>query len=178
MYKLIRFSPNPDVLKKQQGFSLLEMVVGISIMGTLMLIAFGTFMLSAQTASRLMTETDLRWEVRKTMELMRNDIQRSSMAHYMEESNGKLSSTRLRFTDLSGTFIQYQRLNTQVLRRKNGGNDWSTLLTGVAANSFAYFDADLNSVDERDDTSFIEVTLTVTNNNMTVTLRDRFYVRN
>jgi prepilin-type N-terminal cleavage/methylation domain-containing protein len=171
-------SPGIPAEKNQEGFTLLELTVGISITGILMLVAFGTFILNSATASRLLTESTQRWEVRKTMQVLRDDIQRSVMRNYIPETTGLLSSNRIRFVNMEGATIQYQRQASGAFRRKNGSDNWITLITGVTANPFNYYDDNLNVVADKDLVKFINVTLQVESNDVEIILQDQFYVRN
>lgn len=165
-------------MKTEQGYSLVELVIAVSIMGILLTVATGVLLLHTATISRLFNETLLRWEVRKTMQLLRNDIQRLQADALLQEKSGKFANTRLHYKDLEGNQVQYRKQKNGLFQQKKGGGDWKTLLYGVTGDTFQFLDSELNPIDHKEDVTFIEVTFQVSQNNIQISLRDRFYVRN
>lgn len=162
---------------QENGYTVMEMVVTITIMGILFSIAFGVIVMQAQTTSRVMNSTNARWDVRKAMEIIRNDIQELDPSRIFGLNRGRNAGRRLFFRDENGVQIRYIRSGTR-LRRREGGGGWSVLLNDVQQNPFRYLDIDLNVTGNEEDVRYIEVNLVIETEGITTALEDMFYVRN
>jgi prepilin-type N-terminal cleavage/methylation domain-containing protein len=62
-------------MKKQDGFTLMEMVVAVAVVGILALVAYTVIYFNFDVINSVTNSTNSRWEIRDTLQKMRNDIQ-------------------------------------------------------------------------------------------------------
>ncbi len=162
---------------KENGYTILELVTTITIMGILFSIAFGIIVLHARATATITNSTNARWELRKVMDIIRNDIQKMDPTQIFGLNMGQNAGMKLFFRDENGVQIRYMK-NGNMLRKSEGGGGWNVLLNDVQQNPFRYLDIDLNETGNADEVRYIEVNLVIETEGITTTLEDMFYVRN
>jgi len=169
--RIIQTQISPAISKNQKGFTLLELVVALSIMGIVAGVVIGVVAINARTANLVSSRTLARYDIRDAFQALRDDIQQISPGNIIYDG-GNLNSHRLEFNDMDGNNILYLYSSGSVTR--NG----TAILSNVQQNPFSYLDQNLNITNVRENVLYIDVDLQVTYGNETVTLGDRFYVRN
>jgi len=161
----------------QQGLTLIELVISIVILGIISLVSYGVIALNARTFNSVRDNTLANWDVRRAMQILRHDIQEIRPQNLISEADGSLSGARLRFTSLDGNTITYRK-DGEYLQRRVNLQDWLTLVSGIQQNPFQYLNISSNSTNNKNNVVFIKVTLESVQGSKTVTLEDKFYVRN
>ncbi len=159
-------------IRDNAGFTLYEAVVVLAITGIVITLAYGIMGIQAQTMNRVYTETNLRWDARKAMAALRNDLQEIDPENIMN-----FKSHKLFFRTQAGVQIKYLA-NGGRLRRKEGPGPWSVYTTFLQNNPFTYYDSTLSTTNVKAEVCYINVRLNVQNDRIVVNMSDRFYVRN
>jgi len=156
----------------------MELAVAIVVAGIVSLFAIGIISMNARVFHQVESNTISHWDLRKSMRLLRTDIKmirpQQIDANLTLNSGGSL----LVFQDLNGNTITWQRSGGDHLQKKINGGSWLTLLSYMQQNPFRYLDQNLNVTTNMNNLAFIEVTLDTQRDGQTITLQDRFYVRN
>lgn len=163
--------------KRQQGFSLFEMVIAIAIIGVLSFVTYGVIALNANTYNMVHANTTLRWDMRKAMQLIQADVQMMDVSTIQSMNGAGKTSNQLRFSTMDGDNIRYQWQGTKLRRRVNGGA-WLELTDALEKKPFRYLDVDLNPTNNQNNVAFVQVNLNRTVHGQNFTLTERFYVRN
>jgi len=161
-----------SIITGQSGFTLLELIVSITVMGIVAGVVIGVVALHARTVNIVSSRTLARYDVRQTLRILRDDVQQISPENLIY-NGGDLTADQLEFTDLNANHIIYTRSNGGVFAR-NG----TTLLNNVQQDPFTYRDINLNATNLREDVRYIDVSFDVLYGSQNVTIEDRFYVRN
>ncbi len=189
-----------QIAQQEKGFSLIELVVVVTILGMIIGIAYGVILLNARTFGTLSGSIETQWEVRKAMNIMRKDFQNldpqkiigfflgggghghgfgHGHGHHWGHGGGSiLSSKRIYFFNNKGILIKYVWVN-HFLMRKEGGGPWSVLLNNVEEAPFFLFDQAMNGAASKDKVRYIGVHLAVLDGNKKKVISDDiFYLRN
>ncbi len=188
----------------ENGFSLIELVVVVTILGMIIGIAYGVILLNAQTFGKLSGTIETRWEMRKAMDIMRKDFQNLDPqkivgffsgghghghghgfgyghGHHGHGGGGGVSligSKRIYFVNYNGVLIRYVWAN-HFLLRKEGAKPWHVLLDNVQEPPFLLFDQSMHSATTRDKVKYIGVHLAVLDGSKKKVISDdMFYLRN
>ncbi len=122
--------------RRADGFTLMELIVVIVIMGILALVVTGITSLSARTFSRIFNSTQVRWELRTAMEQLQHDFQRLS-----PDSLLRIEPSRVTFYDIDHQYIDIQLARGEL--RRNG----AVILSHVVnSDVFTYFNQDMQIV--------------------------------
>ncbi len=180
--------------QKEKGFSLVELVVVVTILGMIIGIAYGVILLNARTFGKLSDSIETQWEMRKAMNIMRKDFQNldpQKIVAFLSGGHGHgyghhghgggvaiAGSKRIYFFNNLGVLIKYVWVN-HFLLRKEGGKPWSVLLSNVEEAPFILFDQAMNNAASKDQIKYIGVHLAVLDGNKKkVISNDMFYLRN
>ncbi len=123
-------------LEGTEGFTLMELVVVIVIMGILALVVTGITSFSARTFSRVFNSTQVRWELRNAMERLQRDFRRLS-----PDSLLRIEPNRVTFYDIDHQYVDIQLARGEL--RRNG----EVILKNVTnTNIFSYFNQNMQAV--------------------------------
>lgn len=116
--------------KRQRGFSLIELIMVIVIMGIVSVIVSRILFQSFKTFIVSQNISDIDWQGLLSMNNFTNDV------HNIRSANDitTISSSSFSFVNMSGTAITYQ-LSGSTLQRNS-----LTLASGVSGIAFAYYD--------------------------------------
>lgn len=118
------------MMRRHAGFSLIELVMVIAIMGIISTIVGKIFFQSFKTFLVSQNISDIDWQGLLSMENFSNDV------HNIRSANdiSTISSGTFSFVDMTGTTVTYQ-LSGNTLQRSG-----QTLATGVQSIGFGYYD--------------------------------------
>lgn len=118
------------MMRRLSGFSLIELVMVIAIMGIISTIVGKIFFQSFKTFLVSQNISDIDWQGLLSMENFTNDV------HNIRSANdiSTVSSGTFSFVDMTGTTVTYQ-LSGNTLQRSG-----QTLATGVQSIGFTYYD--------------------------------------
>jgi len=85
----------------EKGFSLVEMIVVLIIIGLISSIAYGVILLNAGTFKTLSTEISKRWELRNALRIMRQDFSQIDPANIISFSKSKKGQKKIFFKDIN-----------------------------------------------------------------------------
>jgi len=163
--------------KNEKGFSLIEVIVVLIIIGTISSIAYGVILLNAGTFKTLSEELSKRWELRKALRIMREDFSQIDPADIIGFSKSSKAGKRVFFKNLNGDKIFYKFDNGLLLRRQNS-QKWEQLASGLEKPPFSFLNSKLNPTKNKKDIAFIKVNLVVKINSKTKSIEDTFFLRN
>lgn len=152
----------------EHGYSMLELIVVISVFGIIAGLAIGIISLNGQTIQRVYSKSLGRSELRKTLKIMRVDFQKLS-----SDSLLHTDSTQIAFYDLNNNYINYHMVGSLLLRNSQ------VLLRNVQETPFTYRDADYAVIQTGSTpVAYVQVNLVVNINGQVQRISDVFYVRN
>ncbi len=163
----------PNLLTNERGFSLIEMIVVLIIIGTISAIAYGVILVNAKTFGVVSDEIANRWDLREAMNILRKDFTILDSQNIVSLASG----SKLFFKDIDGNKIRYIYDGNKLRRQKNSGT-WEVLLKNVKAAPFIYLDEDMNATANKDKLAYIKIRLTVNKSGKQRTAEDLFFVRN
>ncbi len=161
----------------EKGFSLIEMIVVLIIIGLISSIAYGVILLNAGTFKTLSTEISKRWELRNAIRIMRQDFSQIDPANIFGFSKNTKAQKKIFFKDIYGNRIFYQ-FNKGSIRRKKNSEKWEILATGLKIPPFLLLDSKLAPTKNKDDVAFIKIQLIAEVNGKIRKIEDTFYLRN
>ncbi len=157
-----------EKLSSENGFTLIELVTVIVIMGVLVGLSIGIIAVSGESVQQVFNQTNSRSELRMAMRVFRNDFQKLSVDSILTAQSDQLS-----FYDIDGNYVNYHMVGYNLVRNNEN------FLNNVRANPFEYLDQDYIQVESAADLiSFIRLNLIIERNGHTKTLTDVFYARN
>ncbi|GEM_PF-4623078 len=160
-------------ISNEDGFTIIEVVVTIIILGILSLFGYGIVALNARTFSTVQQNTVARWDLRTAMRIVKNDLKMIDPQYI----SGSLAADQIEFTGGDGHVYRYN-VNSGNLQRKVDSGSWSTILSHVTSDPFAYEDQNQNTTNNKNDLVYIVIHLVTTTNGRTTTLTEKIYVRN
>jgi len=156
----------------------MELVVSIVVLGILSLVGYGIIVLNARTFNSIKDNTVSHWDIRRAMQILRQDIQEIRPDNIIPPIKGQLSASELQFKALDGKVIYWRLNSSDILQRKVDTQPWMTFLEKVQTAPFSYLDIKGRVTNNKSKVVFIKVDLNTLNANKNVTLSDKFYVRN
>ncbi|NOX88115.1 MAG: type II secretion system protein [Calditrichaeota bacterium] len=166
-----------EIYKKERGFSLIELITVIVLIGIISGIAYGVILLNARTFKTLSDQISTRWDVRKALDILREDLQELEPKKIFALSKGKNAGKKLFFKNREGDNIRYLLSNKQ-LKRRFGSKKWDVLLNSVQEAPFEFLDGSMNPTTKKDEIAYIRVKLVVDNGNDKISMSDLFFLRN
>ncbi len=166
------------ISSNSRGFTLMELVVSIVVLGVLGIVTYGVIALNANTFKTVQDNTVKRWDARRTMQMLEEDIQmiNPDKVSGMPGTNDPVNY--LYFTNDDGKLVQYILNANGELKRKEGTGAWSVILDHIDVNPFQFLDQYSNPTHTKADIQYIEVTLSQTIDSKNYTIKKKFYVRN
>ena len=166
------------VHNRESGFTLMELVVSIIILGILTLVGYGVIALNTNTFNMVNTNTIQRWDVRKAMQQLKNDCQMIRPQLLLSVSSGGNKTNNLSFNTIDNNTISYRRNGSGMLQKKINTANWIDLVDHLTVEPFRFLDSNLSPTGTKADIKFIEVDLSRTENSKNFRLTEQFYVRN
>jgi prepilin-type N-terminal cleavage/methylation domain-containing protein len=160
--------------ENQKGFTLIEIIITIIIIGIVSSVAIGIVSICAESISRVSNSSRGQSDLRMVMRIIRSDFQKIKASKI---DSDHMDNDELFFKDIDGNDVNYQLTNSALQRQVNN-NSWQTILTNVQQNPFTYLNQNLSSTTNRLNVKFINVSLEVNYNGNVKSLNDRFYLRN
>ena len=178
--------------KDEDGFTLIELIAVIIILGVILGIAYGVILLNARTFQYLSDTIVTRWDMRKAMDILRNDLQELDAKNIFGPSLSLHSGSKLYFKDIDGHQVRYRYLNKMLLRKSTGWGHghhhgfgfgmfggWDVLLKNLEKPPFRFLDRDMNVTSNINKLAYIKVTFVVNNNGKApIYMENLFYLRN
>jgi prepilin-type N-terminal cleavage/methylation domain-containing protein len=156
-----------EKIKKQNGLTIIEMIVTISIIGVIAVVATGIIHVSTQTYVRIVERSIVMVEGRNVMQKIRSDLQKLA-----PDSILTMKKKRLEFVDIDGNAIDYNYTKKGLKRNK-------VIITKFLQNKpFQYYDKDMAKAKDPAELRFIRVTLSLQWKSETVQIEELVYVRN
>lgn len=156
-----------NFIKKPDGFTLMELVVTMILMGIIGTIVFTIMANQSMTFNRVFNQTDAIFDARKTMGILRTDIRNLDV-----ENISKMESGDLQFNDDSGNLVKYEVSDGSLLR--NG----TSILDDLNENPFTFLNSDKDATGSTDSVRFFQIKLSVTRNNESVLVEEMIFARN
>lgn len=156
-----------NLLKDNSGFTLIELAVGLTIMGMLSLVVAGLFTLGSESVNRVYNTAGGRAAMRNAQQVLRSDIQKLSADSLLHTEKDQLT-----FYDIDGVYVNYRIVDHNLLR-----ND-RTILTGILNKPFEYLNEDLKKAKGGSEVCFVEVELQISPQGHIQQSRNLYYVRN
>ena len=152
----------------QSGFTLLELIVSIILLGILLSFSVGIIALNGEAVKRIYIQSSGSAEVRNTFRQMRADLQRLSADSILHAL-----PNRLTYYDINGIYINYHMIGNNLLR-----ND-RIILYNLNQAPFSYRDKNFQQISSPVNAiKYVEVQLFFSKNEQTFRFTDIFYVRN
>ncbi len=159
----------------EYGFTLIELVVSMVILGILSVLTYGIVAMNAQTFKIVGDNTTAQWDLRQTLSRIKRDLQ--MMEPHRIIGTGKLSSKTLAFKTTDGHTLRFRR-KANLFERRWDTEGWQVLLKNLQQDPFIYLDKDLNKTTDKKKLDYIHIRLAVLLNGKTVTLNEKVYIRN
>jgi MSHA biogenesis protein MshO len=126
-------------MKNSSGFTLIEMVIVIVLVGILATIAATIIMQGVRAYSDEQSRSDAHYQARLAVERMSREIRLIRGNADISVMNGTL----LRFTDINGSQMGFRLNGGNIERTEDNAVSWQTLatnITGTGGNIFTYLD--------------------------------------
>lgn len=157
-----------NFFRNQDGFTLMEMIVSLTIMGFITIVVVGMIGLSAKINQEVYWGSVARSELNVAMERLRIDIQQLSPDSVLHSV-----ADRLTFYDMDKNYVNYHMVANDLFR-----ND-KLILKNMDGAPFKYYDAALTEVTLPGQViAVIEVTLKINRGGRTYQQQERYYARN
>ncbi len=166
-----------NILKNENGISLIEIVVVLIIIGIVSSIAYGVILMNAGTFRRLSDELTVRWDLRKALQIMRQDFSQIDPDNIFGFSKGKSANFKLFFKDVNGNKIFYTYQNGMLRRRQNTKKS-EIIISNLKQTPIELLDSQFTLTKNKKDIAFIRVNLVVEINGKKRSLSDTFFLRN
>ena len=146
-------------LKKHAGFTLLELVMVILILG---IIASMSFQLLFQSISGYFTSvntTDANWQGQTAIQTMSRIIRAIRSPNDIQVA----TSSQLTFVNMNGNTISYALTGNSIVQTRNNNNQ--VLADGISNLTFSYFDKNGATTATLANIAYIKITINVTQKN-------------
>lgn len=164
-------------LHKQEGYTLLELAVTLTIFGVVALITYGIIGMNARTFEQVTTNTVGRWDIRKTMGIIKQQVQGIDPTT-LHPSSFAGGGRRLRYVNEAGQTVNIRRTGGGNLQFRRGSGPWTTMIRNIQQNPFTYRDINLATTTVAANVVYIDINLVQVVNGRTIQLQERMYVRN
>lgn len=164
-------------IKDQRGFTLIELVTTIVILGILSLFSYGIIVLNARTFNDIKNNTVDNWDLRRAMQLLKNDVQKIRPENLIMPKGNNFSSAQLQFKSMEGNVIAYRK-NADSFQRRVDKDAWITLLNGLKKPPFSYLNLHSTPTNNKNEVVFIQASFRIEKEGRVIKLDDKFYVRN
>lgn len=154
-------------LKRQGGFTLIEVIVTLVITGIIAVVAVDIIYLQARTYNQVFDRSLLINEARKAVVALRDDVQGIDPSKITS-----MEADRLTFQNFNGETIDYY-FHAGQLDRNN-----KKLAEYVQTGPFQYLDKDENVTASAADLAFVRVQLNFTYGSNSTQFEELLYVRN
>ena len=162
-------------LVNEKGFTLVELVIAISILGVLSVLTYGIIAMNVKTFRTVTDNTVSCWDLRETLNKIKYDLREIDPTRII--GNNKLSSDALSFTTIDGHIFRFKVDGDKLVRKYDDGS-WKTLIEGLRTEPFIYLDGNLKPTNSRTDLQYINVRLKTIKNDKVQELHEIIYVRN
>lgn len=160
------------MLRLQRGFSLIEMVIVIIILGIIVGMSSQLLMQGLYSFPTGADLIDANWQGQLAIERMSRDILQVRSASDISS----MTSSNFGFTDLDANTISYSLSGTDLILTQNGSSQ--TLAQNIQSLTFSYFDHNGASTVSTTSVSYVKMSMTVTTSNVTYSLTTMIYPRN
>jgi prepilin-type N-terminal cleavage/methylation domain-containing protein len=143
-------------MRRQSGFTLIELVLVIVIMGVISIVVGKILFHSFQTFVTSQNISDVDWNGQLTMANFSNDVHTIRSASDI----ATIAANTFSFVDTTGTTVTYQ-LSGSTLTRSG-----QTLATGVTSIAFAYYDKDYSVTATAANVRYVTFTASFVQNNL------------
>lgn len=147
-------------VKKQRGFTLIELIFVIALMGIISVVISKTLFESYRTFMTAQDASELDWNTFLALERLANDIHTIRSASDITT----ISATQLVFVNQSGATIQYQLSGSLLLRNS------ITLASGIQSFAFTYLNKNGITTATPSAVRYIGINIVGVQNNLTTTL--------
>lgn len=130
-------------VNRHSGFTLMELVVSIILMGIIGTIVFTIMANQSMTFNRVFNQTDAIFDARNTMRILRTDIRNLDFENIV-----KMESGDLQFNNDSGNLVKYEVSGGSLLR--NG----TSILDDLNENPFTFLNSDKDATSSTDSVRF------------------------
>jgi prepilin-type N-terminal cleavage/methylation domain-containing protein len=142
---------------KSPGFTLIEMIIVITLLSIISVVFGGILMNSYQTFSTAQSASDTDWQGFIALERIANDIHTIRSASDITT----VSASQLAFTNINGTSVQYTLSSGSLLRNSQ------PLAKGIQSLSFSYLDKNGLTTATPSAVRFITFTVSATQGGLT-----------
>ena len=156
-----------SIIKKQNGFSLIELVIAIVITGIFASVIIGIVGQHSQSFAKIFNQSVIMSEGRKAMNRLRIDLQNLS-----PDSISIMHPDLLKFNDINGNTITYNYSQDKLSR-----ND-KVIANFLQSATFTYLDKSKNETDDSQNLCYIKVNLIFKRNQETFKIEELIYARN
>lgn len=145
-------------MRRQRGFTLLELILSIVIIGVISVVVGRIIFQSFKTFTIAQNVSDIDWQGLLVMENFANDV------HTIRSANdiSTITSSNFSFVNTSGTTVTYQLSGSTLTRNSQ------TLATGVQSIGFAYYDKNYSVTATAANVRYITFTATFLQNNLSL----------
>lgn len=152
---------------KQRGFTLIELIVVIALIGMIMVGITSIYTQMLYSMLQGQNAIDALWQGRLGMERMIKEIRITRSAADIST----FTSGEYNFTDINGNNIDYKLSGNNLVRNN------TILADGISALSFSYYDKNGDSTSTAASIAYIKITLNVTRKNANYALTSGVYLR-
>lgn len=155
-------------MKRQHGFSMIELIIVIAILATLAVITLPMLQAGFNGYVTQRNLSDANWQGRLALSRMVRDIQ--SLPSISNISTA--SSSQFTFTDIDNASVSYTLSGSNLQRNA------ITLANGVNSVAFGYYDSAGATTATIANMRYLSIALNVTQNNVNITLQTVIDLRN
>jgi len=154
-------------LKKEQGFTMIELIMVIVLLGILAVPAAQILSTAFKSYLTAQAITEANWQGQIAMERMARDIADVASS----SSVSTMTSNQFQFIDMSGNSLNYTLSGTNLM------SNAQILASGVSSLTFNYYDQNGNTVTTNTNLHVVSISLTITENQSNYNLTTSVYLR-